>query len=222
MRPIVAGPSCPTHRLSNLIDMLLKPLLKHVRSYIRDSVDFLNHLPKNVDQGSYFVTFDVKSLYTNINHDIGLEAISYWLDNFPDDLHPRFHKNFILEGIKLILTNNIFEFNREYYKQIKGTAMGTKMAPTYANLTLGYLERKLYSELEKKSANLSSYVKENWWRYLDDCFIIWNDKLSDISFLTDVLQILKQSIVFKIEKDEHEISFLDYQNIQNKGKYHCN
>ena len=113
MRPIVAGPSCPTHRLSNLIDILLKPFFKHVRSYIRDSVDFLNHLPKHVDQGSYFVTFDVKSLYTNINHDIGLEAISYWLDNFPDDLHPRFHKNFILEGIKFILTNNIFEFNRE-------------------------------------------------------------------------------------------------------------
>ena len=39
--------------------------------------------------------------------------------------------------------------------------MGTKMVPTYANLTLGYLERKLYSELAKKSANLSSYVKEN-------------------------------------------------------------
>ena len=30
----------------------------------------------------------------------------------------------ILEGIKFILTNNTFEFNREYYKQIKGTAMG--------------------------------------------------------------------------------------------------
>ena len=30
----------------------------------------------------------------------------------------------ILEGIKFILTNNTIKFNREYYKQIKGTAMG--------------------------------------------------------------------------------------------------
>ena len=34
--------------------------------------------------------------------------------------------------------------------------MGTKMAPTYANLTLGYLERKLYSELEKKGVRISA------------------------------------------------------------------
>ena len=30
-RPIVAGPVCETHRLSNLIDLLLKPFIKHVK-----------------------------------------------------------------------------------------------------------------------------------------------------------------------------------------------
>ena len=28
LRPIVAGPTCQTHRLSNLIDILLRPLTK--------------------------------------------------------------------------------------------------------------------------------------------------------------------------------------------------
>ena len=31
-RPIIAGPACPTHRLSNLIDILLKPFIKHIGS----------------------------------------------------------------------------------------------------------------------------------------------------------------------------------------------
>ena len=31
-RPIVAGPACQTHRLSNLIDILLRPLTKHVKA----------------------------------------------------------------------------------------------------------------------------------------------------------------------------------------------
>ena len=39
-RPIVAGPNCETHRLSNLIDLLLKPFIKHVKSYVRDDLDF--------------------------------------------------------------------------------------------------------------------------------------------------------------------------------------
>ena len=45
-RPIVAGPENETHRLSDFIDILLKPMVKHVKSFIRDSTDFLNHLPK--------------------------------------------------------------------------------------------------------------------------------------------------------------------------------
>ena len=39
-RPIVAGPICETHRLSNLLDILLKPFIKHMDSYIQDDVDF--------------------------------------------------------------------------------------------------------------------------------------------------------------------------------------
>ena len=31
LRPIVAGPSCQTHRLSDFIDILLKPYTKHVK-----------------------------------------------------------------------------------------------------------------------------------------------------------------------------------------------
>jgi hypothetical protein len=42
MRPIVAGSISPTHRLSNFVDLILKPLCQHVPSFIRGSMDFLN------------------------------------------------------------------------------------------------------------------------------------------------------------------------------------
>ena len=35
-RPIVAGPRCPTSRLSNFVDILIKPFTLHVQSYLRD------------------------------------------------------------------------------------------------------------------------------------------------------------------------------------------
>ena len=38
------------------------------------------------------------------------------------------------------LTHNTFTFNRPHYQQINGTAMGTKMAPSYANLFMGKFE----------------------------------------------------------------------------------
>ena len=40
LRPIVAGPICSTRLLCNLTDILLKPFLLHLKSYIKDNLDF--------------------------------------------------------------------------------------------------------------------------------------------------------------------------------------
>ena len=38
---------------------------------------------------------------------------------------------------------NLVLINEQFYLQIQGTAMGTKMAPAYANLFMGKLEEHL-------------------------------------------------------------------------------
>ena len=83
-RPIVTGPACETHRLSNLIDILLKPFISKVQSYVRDDIDFLKYVPKIVPQNTLLVSFDIVSLYTNISHDLGIKAINSWLTKYPE------------------------------------------------------------------------------------------------------------------------------------------
>ena len=63
----------------------------------------------------------------------------------------RFNIPFILESIDFILKNN------EYFLQLQGTAMGTVFAPTYANLSMGYHEIKLYDLIE---LNYSVYIRQ--------------------------------------------------------------
>ena len=92
LRPIVAGPICPTRPLSNLIDILLKTFLLHVKSYVKDNLDFLSKCPRENYEDTLLVTFDVVNLYTNIPHTFGLEALDYWLKNHPESLHARFNK----------------------------------------------------------------------------------------------------------------------------------
>jgi hypothetical protein len=43
----------------------------------------------------------------------------------------------------MVLKKNNFTFNGDHYLQINGTAMGTKMAPSYANIFMGKLEKQL-------------------------------------------------------------------------------
>ena len=114
VRPIVGGPKCPTRKLSELIDALLKPFLKHVKSYIRDSIDFLNKWDRNTDGNTVIATFDVVGLYTNIPHTFGMEAVRYFLLKLKEDNHLRFNIPFILESIDFILKNNTCVFDNEY------------------------------------------------------------------------------------------------------------
>ena len=163
-----------THRLSNLLDILLRPYTELVKSNLRDTTDFLNNLPGEVAPHTILASFDIEALNSNIPHDLGLEAVKYWLEKFPEIKKHRFSNNFILEAIKLILENNTFCFNNEFYEQIKGTAMGTKFLPIYATLTIGYLEVKLYEKVtEVFGDEFENYFVTNWKRFLDDCFTPW-------------------------------------------------
>ena len=85
-RPIVAGPICETHRLSKYIDIQLQPYSKHVKNYIKDTTDFLSKLPQSTDSNATLVSFDVENLYTNILHKLGIVAIQFWLEKYPQDL----------------------------------------------------------------------------------------------------------------------------------------
>ena len=61
LRPIVAGPSCHTHRLNNFIHILLRPYTEHVTSYLRDTTDFLNNLPDTIPKDTILISFDIEA-----------------------------------------------------------------------------------------------------------------------------------------------------------------
>ena len=210
-RPIVAGPQCATSRLSELVDILLKPFTTTIPSYIRDSTDLLSKLPGNVEDGFQFISFDVTSLYTNITNELGLEALQFWLDEHPNLLNDRFSKDFVLEAAHIILTNNSFYFNGKHFLQCKGTAMGTKMAPSYATLTLGFLEARMYSNIQDlRGVSVASYVRNNWWRFLDDCLFLWHIDAQNFDFIFNIINNLHADIKFtRGENLDDSTPFLD-------------
>ena len=217
LRPIVAGPSSSTQRLSNLLDLILKPLCQKVPSFIRDDLDFLKYIPEKVQENTLLVSFDVISLYMNIPHDLGLEAVQFWIEKFPTETCERFSKEFILKALQIVLENNHFQFDDQNYLQIRGTAMGTKVAPTYATLVMGYLEEKLQNKLpEIFDEEFAQYIHRNWKRFLDDIFIFWNKSADDLQKFNTEINQLHQSIQFTMEVSDKELPFLDLLIIKNR------
>ena len=43
-RPIISANDCPTELISKFVDFFIKPFLPKIKSYIRDTTDFINSL----------------------------------------------------------------------------------------------------------------------------------------------------------------------------------
>ena len=199
-RPIVAGPESPTQRLSELLEKILSPLVCHLKSYIKDDWDFIKTLPREVDFDCELFSVDIVSLYTNIPHSLGTEAIDYYINKYRDKIPARFTRNFIIESVLFVLTNNNFEFDGIFWHQKEGTAMGTKMAPPYSCLCMGYLEEtKLYPALPAHfPPSVCEHIIRWLLRYIDDGFLLWLKGI-DFGIFLKLLNALNEFIKFTYE-----------------------
>ena len=149
IRPIVSSCDSITEKISQFVDKWLQPYIKNLPSYVKDTTEFINHieatqLPTNCKLAS----IDVSSLCTNIPYEEGVQSALHFLKSNSDTYkHPEQPNPEILgELMSLVLKHNVFEFDEKFYLQIQGTAMGTKMAPVYANLFMGRLEAQLINQ----------------------------------------------------------------------------
>ena len=199
-RPIVSSNSHPTERISDFVDYHLQPLVSKLPSYVKDTNDFLNKLTliNNLPNNTLLVTLDVSSLYTNIPHNDGIYACYHYLNTRS---HKTIPSNTLCDLIRMILTMNNFCFNYNHYLQIHGTAMGTKMAPSFANLFLG--------QFETNALNNAPFKPHTWLRYIDDIFMIWTDGPNNLEIFIDYLNNIHPTIKFTSSHSANNVSFLD-------------
>jgi hypothetical protein len=143
-RPIVSGCGSITEKISQFVDYHAKDLVPLIPSYLQDTPDLLRQFEtlneKDLPKGSFPVSIDVVGLYTNIPTEEGIEAMRKTLETRKDK---SINTNTIIELLEHVLKLNIFEFNSELYIQNIGTAMGTKAAPTIANIFMAEMDEKI-------------------------------------------------------------------------------
>ena len=100
----------------------------------------------------------------------------------------------------LVLTKNHFEFNNKY-RQIQGIAMGTRMAPSYANIFMKYVEMQLIETSPKKPTL--------WLRFIDDILMIWGHGKQALEDFKQLANDIHPTIKFSFNSNEQEIPFLD-------------
>ena len=109
-RPVISNCGFYTENISAFLDYQLKPVAMQVKSYIKDTNDFLKKLRDLPDlpEESIICTIDVVGLYHSIPNKEGLRVLRNVLEK-------RSSKNVstdtLIELAELVLQNNYFEFN---------------------------------------------------------------------------------------------------------------
>ncbi|XP_071802657.1 uncharacterized protein [Asterias amurensis] len=107
----------------------------------------------------------------------------------------------IKELMSHILMKNNFTFSDRHFLQVQGTAMGTKMAPSYANLFMSQLEDRLLSSAPNRPLV--------WWRFIDDIFSIWGGDQDSLDEFINHINSFHPTIKFTTEQSLTSVNFLD-------------
>jgi peptide-methionine (R)-S-oxide reductase len=197
-RPIVSANEHPTEKISEFVDLHIKQHVPKIKSYIKDTNHFLQICRSvQLPEGATIMTLDVKGLYTNIPQEEGLIAIEIFMEKYSNATNAKMIKKLT----RLILENNVIEFNGQLYLQLMGVAMGSKFAPNYANIFMNHFEEKYLPQ-----APVTPFL---WKRYIDDVFCIFTCSDNEIDAFLKWINSIHQHIKFTSQRDCSGIPFLD-------------
>jgi hypothetical protein len=137
--PVVSITNSLLAIFSTWLDYRMKELLPLIQSYTKISADIIQDLKKlTILKNATLFSANAKSMYTNIDTNLGIETLKIFLQVNSDRISPSFPTNLFLQITETVMKNNIFSFQDTYWQQLSGTAMGAPVACAYATVTYGH------------------------------------------------------------------------------------
>ena len=220
MRPVMAATKTVGYGLGKVLTRRLDDLRKSPY-VVKDSFEFVDKIRKSANAEKTMVSFDVKSLFTNV-------PLTYTIDLILDRMYPKCNTNCQgrskarqcndcrrREDFNILLraaTSEIqFIFDDKIYIQHNGVAMGAPLAPVIADIFMAHLENSLMDKLKQIGV-------QEWFRYVDDTFVLLNPNTS-IDNVLNILNEFHPSIKFTHEPEENNsIPFLDVRVLRTEVK----
>ena len=203
MCAIVSACGTAPYNTAKFVTKILQNYWGKTSSFVKDSTDFIQKIKDlsiNPEEETS-VSFDVSVLFTSIPVPVALQVISSKIStctNFTNICKIPTEK--FIKLVEFTLTNFIFCFNRKFYKQLQGRAMGAPVSPVIANIYMEYFE---------SLAIPASPTLIRWWfRYVD---VVHSATRNDqVNQLQEHLNSIDPHIKFTIELPGTDgLTFLD-------------
>jgi hypothetical protein len=166
-RQIIDCKNHPNSKICNLLDQLLRPIVIKTETYIKDSQNLIQETKDIIfDKEPYLYSLDIVSLYTNIIPSDATYKITLFMNKFLNC----FDINIVgfNKLLNIMFNTNVFSFEKNFFKQIKGLPMGCICGPMVANLYV-YIHEIKWINIEKPII---------YRRFIDDTSLALKNKLN--------------------------------------------
>ena len=202
LQPIIPSHSWIMAGASKVADYLLQPVLQLYSWIVNSTIEVINTVSgsrANRNKETYIVTGDEQSFYTNVPI---AETISLIKKIVIEEMEYEPWKVSLIEiCLVAVMNNNCFQYRDEFYSQINGIAMGTSVAPVFANIYAVQFEQDLDEWWEK---GLLSYVC-----YIDNIKFIFEGSQKQLSSFLSTRHFGKLKVSWDIRSAWEETPFLD-------------
>lgn len=124
---------CP--RTSKYLDFLLQPHVLRMQTYTRDTGDFISKIEGvRISESALILFLDIVSLYTCIPYDDVRLAVRFYLEQDSESLPPI---HFLLDLVDILLENNYFLFNNNFFSSKKRGVHGQLFCLQYSQSFYG-------------------------------------------------------------------------------------
>ena len=203
MRPVVSMIGTAEYHLAKYLDAWIKPYMPstYMLNSTHEFLTKINEVP--IEHGDYCVSFDVKSLFTNIPLEETIKIIAqYIFANKNSVIIPM--SKLIFTRLLRLATQGMFIYRDIMYQQIDGVTMGNCLGPTFANFFLGHLEETVLFKTKKV------FHPKFYARYVDDVYCVFQSHVDYMCFM-NVLNSLHPNLTFTVEVGKNQLPFLDVQ-----------
>ncbi|UYV64636.1 hypothetical protein LAZ67_3001410 [Cordylochernes scorpioides] len=212
LRPIISYHLSPAYTLSKFLSNFLTPLLQSPpwEYTIANSPSFVSYITSlTPPPRSIMVSFDVTSLYLSLAHPLIINSLRTFLENA--SLLDTLTAETVVELTSICLGMSTFTFDTQFFKQTKGSPMGSPLSTVVAEVVMRSLDQWITS---RHSSDIFL-----WRRYIDDTFCLVSE-VSASHILSD-LNSFHPDIAFTHETENHSVlPFLDTLVIRTPSSFH--
>lgn len=164
----------------------------------------------NISDQTKLASLDVTSLYPNIPINESIDIILKFIEHHNNPTYPP--TRIIKTLLSFVLHCNCFNYGDLFFLQVHGIAMGTKLAPNYANLFMADFENKFVFNYPMQAAHYRCYI--------DNIFFVWEHSTDELQQFIDHLNSCHSTTKFTQTVSNNQITYLDLDIYIKESRLH--